>query len=190
MFEECCLVNFRWVNLFILDQCVCLLFLRHLCCQNQCAGVKTNNPREQTSETKRRAWGSSLVSVVTSQFFCTSVGLSFLWFFQEDLFNHQEGRMSLSCIECRETLSVGQRPQNLEELKYRDGLSDPQWTVGFDCIRTKSGLLGALFQCQVLPSNMPPQDSVPLTFPHLPKSLKLKWSRGYCYSWLLGSTTS
>lgn len=98
--------------------------------------------------------------------------------------------MSLSCIECRETLSVGQRPQNLEELKYRDGLSDPQWTVGFDCIRTKSGLLGALFQCQVLPSNMPPQDSVPLTFPHLPKSLKLKWSRGYCYSWLLGSTTS
>ena len=66
---------------------------------------------------------------MTSQVFCTSVGLSFLWFFQEDLFNHQEGRMSLSCIECRETLSLGQRPQNLEELKYRDGLSGPQWTV-------------------------------------------------------------
>lgn len=63
--------------------------------------------------------------------------------------------MSLSCTECRETLSLGQRPQNLEELKYRDGLSGPQWTVGFDCIWTKSELLGALFQCQVLPSNMP-----------------------------------
>lgn len=93
--------------------------------------------------------------------------------------------MSLSCIECRETLSLGQRPQNLEELKYRDGVSGPQRPVGFDCIRTKSELLGALFQCQVLPSNMPPQDSVPRTLPHLPKSLKLKWSRSYCYSWLL-----